>query len=313
VKVERLYELARSQGGVFARWQAIDLGFSHYAVARRLEAKEWRRVFGTVLAQTGSVLGPASMEWAAYLACGPNSVLSGPSAIRKHGLDVETKAEGTCWVTVPAERHVRLPSSVRTIREAVDAQDVIEVDGMRVTSVPRSIVDTLRVVPDRVGRPILDWALLQSWITLDELDLRVLTLTGRRGVGRLRRHLVRVRDGARSEAERRLHKIIADIPGWVAGHEVVDRTGRLVAVLDVAFPDVRLAVEIDGLAFHSRPRRFQADRTRQNALTRLKWRILRYTWDDVMDRPEWIKRQILDELDSQDPTERSGFRVSSEI
>jgi hypothetical protein len=303
VERDRLYELARRQGGVFARWQALDHGFSHYAIARRLEAKEWVTVLGSVLTSAAAALGGASMEWAAYLACGRNCVLSGPSALRRHGLDVDPRTVGTFWVTIPPERHVRLPS-VRTIREAVDPADVVQLDGMRVTSLTRSIVDTLRVVPDRVGEPILDRALLRRWLTVEELVDRTVSLAGRRGVGRLRRHLDRVGRGARSAAERRLHAIIADIPGWVANYEVLDASGKIIAVIDVAFPEQRIAIEIDGLAFHTDPQRYQTDRTRQNNLTRQTWRILRYTWDDLTRRPQTVRRDILGELARQDPTLR---------
>jgi hypothetical protein len=311
VKADQLYALARQQGGVFARWQALALGFSHYAIARRLESKEWVRVLGSVLAAASSVLGPASMEWAAYLACGPSAVLSGPSALRRHGIDIDARVGDRTWATIPPERHVRLPS-VRTIRETVDPADTLMMEGMRITTLARSIVDTLRVVPDHVGLPILDRALLRRWLTIEELERRTTGLAGRLGVVRLRRLLTRVRGGARSAAERRLHAIIADIPGWVANYEVVNPSGIIIAVIDVAFPEHELAIEIDGRAFHSLPKQFQADRWRQNDLTYLNWRILRFTWDDLTERAARTRQLILRELAKQDPTHRSGFRVTSE-
>jgi very-short-patch-repair endonuclease len=303
VKADQLYELARRQGGVFARWQALDLGYTGPVIARRLARKEWVNVLGTVLASASTALGPASMEWAAYLACGPNAVLSGPSALSRLGLDVDTRKGNKVWVSIPPERHVTF-ASVRTIREAVDPSDIVVVDGMRVTSAPRCIVDTLRVVPRHVGQPILDRALLRGWITIEQLMDRAVALAGRRGVGVLRYHLSRVKDGARSEAERRLHQIIADIPGWVADYKVLNAAGELVAVLDVAFPEHELCVEVDGLAFHADPARFQRDRTRQNDLTGLTWRVLRFTWDDLTLRPNDVRRRIVRELAKQDPTPR---------
>jgi len=303
VNAHGLYELARRQGGVFARWQAVELGFSYYAIARRIEAKEWVHVLGGVLSAASTALGPLSMEWAAYLGCGPNSVLSGPSALRRHRVDVDAGAAGMYWVTIPPERHVQL-RSVRTIRESVPLADIVVVEGMRVTSVARSIVDTLRVVPERIGQPILDRALLRGWLTMEELQARTLAFAGRRGVTRLRCHYDRVRAGARSEAERRLHEIIADVPGWVADYKVSDDRGAVVAAADVAFAKRRIAVEIDGLAFHTDPVQYQRDRTRQNRLVGLGWRVLRYTWDDLTRRPDRVKQEIVAELAKQDPAPR---------
>jgi very-short-patch-repair endonuclease len=72
--------------------------------------------------------------------------------------------------------------------------------------------------------------------------------------------------------------------------------GELVAVLDVALPSARLAIEIDGWAYHSDVDRFQQDRRRQNALVALGWTVLRFTWVDLTQRPGYvvaaIRRQV---------------------
>lgn len=52
--------------------------------------------------------------------------------------------------------------------------------------------------------------------------------------------------------------------------------------LDVAFPDVRLAIEVDGYEFHGKYLTdFTRDRERQNALTIAGWRILRFTAGNI--------------------------------
>ena len=76
------------------------------------------------------------------------------------------------------------------------------------------------------------------------------------------------------------------------------------AVLDAAFPEHRVGVEIDGLAFHISPDRFQGDRRRGNDLTWHGWAVLHFTWDDLTQRPGDVKRRILRELGKQDPTLR---------
>ncbi|MCW2529599.1 MAG: hypothetical protein JWM76_4459, partial [Pseudonocardiales bacterium] len=64
------------------------------------------------------------------------------------------------------------------------------------------------------------------------------------------------------------------------------------AYLDVAFPHLRLAIEIDGWAHHSDVDRFRGDRTRQNALVSLGWTVLRFTWADLTERPEYVLATI---------------------
>jgi very-short-patch-repair endonuclease len=305
VRNDKLGELARAQGGVFARWQAIELGFGYGTITRKLASRQWRRIMGCVLASATISLDDDAMEWAAYLACGVGAVLSGPSALRRHGLE-SPRPDDVQWVTVPAERHVSF-KGVRLIREALPSEDVELVGGMRVTSVERSIVDTLRVFPVPIGQPLLDRALLRGWLTVEELTIRVHHFSGRRGVARLRDQLDRVREGARSEAERRLHELLAaaSITGWTADYKVYSDDGQLVAVIDVAFAEDLVAVEIDGLAFHSDPGRFQRDRTRQNWLTNQGWTVLRFTWDDLTQRRRHVLHTIRAALRArQDPSDR---------
>lgn len=65
---------------------------------------------------------------------------------------------------------------------------------------------------------------------------------------------------------------------------VVQEPGPTVAWLDLAWPRCRLAVEADGAAFHRAPEALFEDRRRQNALLSLEWRLLRFTWWDVVSR-----------------------------
>jgi very-short-patch-repair endonuclease len=58
--------------------------------------------------------------------------------------------------------------------------------------------------------------------------------------------------------------------------------------VDVAFGQVRLAIEVDGWAFHTTPARFQRDRQRQNRLVAAGWTVLRFTWHDLTDRPDYV-------------------------
>jgi len=60
----------------------------------------------------------------------------------------------------------------------------------------------------------------------------------------------------------------------------------LLARIDFAFPDRRLAIELDGYGPHAH--RFQRDRSRQNGLVLMGWTVLRFTWADVVERPAYV-------------------------
>ena len=60
----------------------------------------------------------------------------------------------------------------------------------------------------------------------------------------------------------------------------------------------RLAIEIDGWAWHHSPDRFQRDRAKQNQLVGAGWTVLRFTWFDLTNRPDDVIRQVRAALDN---------------
>lgn len=68
----------------------------------------------------------------------------------------------------------------------------------------------------------------------------------------------------------------------------------MLAVLDFACPRTRLAVEVDGWAFHGSKAQQQADRFRDRRLLRLGWRTVRYTTEDVLRRPQQSLAELSD-------------------
>jgi very-short-patch-repair endonuclease len=65
-----------------------------------------------------------------------------------------------------------------------------------------------------------------------------------------------------------------------------------VARVDFAWPAARLIVEADGFAYHSDRESYRRDRERLNHLERLGWRVLRFTWEDVVSRPEYVTNLV---------------------
>ncbi len=66
--------------------------------------------------------------------------------------------------------------------------------------------------------------------------------------------------------------------------------------IDLAFPAVKLALEYDGRDIHTRFDRFTDDRRRQNDLVCAGWTVLRYTNEDLRDRPGVIVHQVRQHL-----------------
>ncbi|HEX8008830.1 MAG TPA: type IV toxin-antitoxin system AbiEi family antitoxin domain-containing protein, partial [Trebonia sp.] len=100
-----LRELARFQGGVVTRKQALAAGISTGAIVSKLKYARWRQIYRGVYA---TFTGPVSREaglWAAVLYAGKGAELSHETAAELHGLT--DRPAPLIHVTVPAGRRVR--------------------------------------------------------------------------------------------------------------------------------------------------------------------------------------------------------------
>ncbi len=80
------------------------------------------------------------------------------------------------------------------------------------------------------------------------------------------------------------------LPEPVQQLEIRTADGWFICRCDFGYPAVRLAIFIDGFAYHSD--RFQADRKQGNNLSLIDWRYLRFTYWDLVDRPGYVLQQV---------------------
>lgn len=218
---------------------------------------------------------------------GPRAAASHETAARLWGL--ELVEVGRDRVTVPRQRsRVELPGwAVRRHDLAPDA--VVVVEGVRVTTPAQTVLDLAGVLPLDEAVAAADSALRQSLAGLEELAALLGTRVGR-GAARPRAVLPLVDPWSGSVLESLLRVLLvrAGLPPAVSQWEVRDRDGAFVARVDLAWPGARLVVEADGFAFHSDRGAYRSDRRRLNALERLGWRVLRFSWEDVRHRPHEV-------------------------
>ena len=259
---------------------------------RRRRDRVWREPALNVYADAGLPMTPGAWRWAAVLSCGEHAVASHRSAAEVWEMPVPVPSRPE--VSVPHGVRARPGPRVRVRRIAVPAHDVRFVGGLAVTSRERTVLDCLLSLPPNQGRALLDRALQRGWVGLPGIVAAVHDARGRWGVARARTVLAGADPGTASDAERVAQGLFAagGVTGSVNGYPLVVG-GRVVAVLDIAFPEVLLAIEIDGWAWHSDPERFQHDRRRQNALVAAGWTVLRFTWADLIERPEQVLATVV--------------------
>lgn len=216
---------------------------------------------------------------AAVWSYGERAVGSGLTAAWWH--DLTRFAPSCVEVTVPRDSNGRAHPGSRVRRRDLVPSDIVERNGLHVTARPLTV---LEAAVQRNGGPQLMDRALQRDVELRELWRTQLRNKGRYGSPAARRLLQVAADGARSHAERLLIDLLrrAGITGWVTNYPV----GRY--RVDVGFPRAKVAVEVDGWAFHSDQTDFQQDRVRQNEIALMGWQVLRFTWLDLTEYPDRV-------------------------
>lgn len=276
--------LASRQHGVLSRDQLRQLGLSVGGIEGRLERGTLHRLHRGVYA-VGHPKVPLEARWmAAVLAGGPGAVLSHRTAAALWG--VHQQSAGPIDVTAADKRRPR--PGLRFHRTALPPDEVTVRDGIPVTSVPRTLLDLASVVaPDRLERAVHEAEVLRLTDRLSLPDLMA-RHPGRPGAADLSRALATPPQITRRELEHRfLHLLIQ--------HEIdPPRTNALVTVdartfeVDCLWERQRLVVELDGNAVHSTARAFERDRERDRLLMLAGWRVARFTWRQVAERPREV-------------------------
>lgn len=137
--------------------------------------------------------------------------------------------------------------------------------------------------------------------TLAQLEAAV--AAGRRvGIGRLREALPLVSDRADSRPESWLRLLIvhAGLPTPSVNHDVLVE-GRWIARVDLAFPELRVAIEYEGEHHLHDPSQWRRDIGRLDRLAEAGWRVIRVTKADVFDAPGPLIRRIRRAVSSARP------------
>jgi len=295
--LRRLLDLAAHQHGVFSIDQLTRTGITDHALTSGLAADRFERLHRGVFAVRGAPATPARQFMVAVLLAGPHSAISHRTAATLHGLDVRasTPIEVT---TLRGQRRRTRGTTGHIQHESTDLRggDVMYLDDLPVTSPVRTLIDLGASATLFEVETALDDALKRKVVEIDDVRQRYLEIRrqGRRGCGPIG-ELLRRRDPT-LEMSNTFEKLLlravrrAGLAEPEAQHRVDGEGFRY--FVDFAWPEQRLAVECDSIAYHSGLRELQGDVVRQNRLVLAGWTVLRFTWDDLRNRPEYVVAQI---------------------
>jgi very-short-patch-repair endonuclease len=185
-------------------------------------------------------------------------------------------------------------------RRRIDDLQIVEIDGVLVTSVSQTLADLCAVVDVDVVERATESALRQHLV--DELALREFADTWamyRHGAPGLREVLRRRRHGESptgSDLETlnlQAWRLDLRVPRPERQWPVFDRDGEFVAFADFGFPPRLFVVEDDGLETHASPDELQYDLNRQNRISDAGYGFRRFTHADVTRRPKYVCRETL--------------------
>jgi very-short-patch-repair endonuclease len=188
------------------------------------------------------------------------------------------RGTGLVEVTAPRGCKPKPGISVHNTR-AIHPNDRKTVDGIPITSVARTIVDLAEVLTDRRLAAVVNETEVLRLFDLRAIEEAMERLPGRHGQQRVERVLASYTESpgySTSEAERLLVRLFKEhgLPQpsriSIAGYE-----------LDFYWADARLAVEVDGRAFHGTRRAFEEDRRRDRQLAAMGIQVARVTWRDL--------------------------------
>lgn len=277
MKGDGLDALAASQHGLITRAQALSS-----LSTKQVEGRVSRGVLVPVRPGVYRFQGvPESWEQRLLAAClASDGVASHRAAARVWGLD--GIAALRLEVTVPLGQVVRLPGVRAHRSNRLGPEFLTTHRGIPVTTPARTLVDLSAVTPPPTLEKAVDGALRDGLVTIAALRACFDALAGR---GRRRvahfRPVLDARQPGYSPGDSDLETSVArwltaaGLPPPVPQFPVLLGSRRY--RLDLAYPELRIAIELDGWAAHGSRRAFDHDRARGNDLELGGWTLLRFT------------------------------------
>ncbi len=262
--------------GVFLGSEAVAAGLITWG---RLRGRTYRRIFPDVYAPADLRDGLRLRSLAAYLfARDRGGVLGGFSAALLLGADC---APPRASAEVLVERYVRPRPGLLVRYGTPSGPDVTTEAGCTVTSARRTAWDLCRRLPPAEAVVALDALARVGRFRPDELLHRRVAEPGARGCRSLDAVVALADPRAESPPETRLRLQLgaAGLAPEVQ-YRIRDEYGFVVARVDLAYPEARLAVEYDGADHFTRNRR-ERDAQRDTTLAAMGWVTLRFGHDQI--------------------------------
>jgi len=164
----KLYLLAEKQAGYFSAKQAKEVGFSYERLSSNVQTGKFKRIMWGIYRLVHFPGSDYEDLYVTFLRTGPDSAISHESALAFYELSDY----------LPNKNHVTVPRTASRRREGIQQhtnkirdEDVVHVEGLKVTTVPRTIVDVIKnnLSEEHVKRAIYE-ALNRNMVSIADLS-----------------------------------------------------------------------------------------------------------------------------------------------
>ncbi|MBF6621186.1 MAG: hypothetical protein ITG02_13275 [Patulibacter sp.] len=289
VRWRRAAELAARQHGVVSRVQLRRCDLSDRQITRATAMSRLHAVHRGVFAVGHDRLSASGQRAAAVLACGAGAAL-GYRAAAAHW-NLRATSSPTVEIVVartsrPHHRNVKVHCHPQ-----IEPDELTDRDGIRVTTVARTLLDLAAVLPPAALRRSVGQADVLR--LFDRHAVAPLLVRHRHHRGRKALEAVlrtwEEPERVRSPQEETFPELCArfGFPRPAINAEVLGME------VDAVFFDHGIAVELDGYAFHSGAIQWEDDHEKRARLVAAGWTVLAYSWRQVRDDGGGLVRETL--------------------
>ena len=276
--------LAGSQDNVISLSDVRRIGGSKDIPYTRVGREFWQRPHPGVYLHSAAPATWLQRARAAFLYCGNEAGATHRAGGYLYELDGVDEPDTIEFTMTQADRPA--PDGVHVYRSRRPLKRTRWIDGIRVASVERVLLDLAGVLDKERLERAVESALLKRLTTEERIYLAIVEQGGRGVAG-----------------SKKLWRLMHDRPdGWPARSIFEIRTGHAlrngglghfvrnypVAVdgepfeIDKAFVDEKVAVESDGAAFHSTRSQRERDKRKQRKLEAIAWRFRRVRYSETL-------------------------------
>lgn len=288
-------QILATGGGVALRCDILQL-VPHDHLDRAIRRGELVRVLPRVVTWAGRQNSAEIRARAALAFAGPDALLSHVTAAHRWGMTVPDSSGEHVHISIPRLRQNRTTGYVvvHRLAEADPAGAPIVRRGLPVTDPVRSLVGSWAILDTADRREVVIAAVRQRIVSAAAILEATAEWSQLRGRRELRQLAADLAAGAHSELEIfGLHKVFEhpSLPRPRRQYPVVAGGRRY--LLDLAYPDIRLGIELDGAAHHSASADRERDLRRDAQLAVEGWHIVRITYRRLTADPEAVRRELV--------------------